>query len=86
MSDTAEGKYLVDSYLDWCEAEGPPIVEDFAIDMLTIEPGRWERYGMDGAFCHLNGRDDFVSIFLFELPPGHGSAELGHMFTALLTP
>ncbi len=84
MSQTAEGKYLVDSYLDWCQAEGVPIIDDFGIDMLTIEPGRWERYGMNGAFCHLHGRDDFVSIFLFEIPPGGGSAELSHIYEEVI--
>jgi gentisate 1,2-dioxygenase len=37
-------------------------------------------YGLDGAICHLKGRDDFNSIFCFEIPPGGKSRPLKHIY------
>jgi hypothetical protein len=46
-------KFMLEPYLDWAEAEGVPIYEDFAIDMLSIEAKPWGRFGLNGAICHL---------------------------------
>jgi quercetin dioxygenase-like cupin family protein len=70
---------LPDPYLDWARGEGVPIVEDFGIDIRKVPVKHWDRYGMNGAFCHLKGRDDYISIFAFELPPGGKSAPLKHI-------
>jgi mannose-6-phosphate isomerase-like protein (cupin superfamily) len=70
---------LPDPYLDWAEAQGVPIVQDFGIDIRKVPVAPWARYGMNGAFCHLKGRDDFISIFAFEIPPGGKSAPLKHI-------
>ena len=32
-----EDRYLINSYLEWVAAEGIPVHEDFAFDMLTVE-------------------------------------------------
>lgn len=68
-------RYLVDSYLEWVRAEGPPVYEDFGVDLLTAETGRWPRLGdnCDGAFIDLKGRGDNMTVFLLGLPP----AEIG---------
>ena len=80
MSTTPAGKYLVDPYLDWARAQGVPIVEDFGIDIRKVPVAPWPRYGMNGAFCHLKGRDDWISIFAFEIPPGGKSERLHHLY------
>ena len=70
---------LADPYLDWADAQGVPIVQDFGIDIRKVPVAPWARYGMNGAFCHLKGRDDFISIFAFEIPPGGKSVPLKHI-------
>ena len=65
---------LPDPYLDWARGQGVPIVEDFGIDIRKVPVAPWARYGMNGALCHLKGRDDYISIFAMELPPGEGYA------------
>jgi hypothetical protein len=68
-----------DPYLEWVARQDVPVVEDFGIDIRKVPVKPWARYGMHGAFCHLKGRDDFLSIFAFELPPGGKSAPLRHI-------
>jgi mannose-6-phosphate isomerase-like protein (cupin superfamily) len=70
---------LADPYLTWAKDQGVPIIQDFGIDIRKVPVKHWPRYGMNGAFCHLKGRDDFISIFAFELPPGAKSAPLRHI-------
>ncbi len=74
------GKYLVDSYEDWAKGEGIPIVTGAAIDLLALEPRPWDRFGVNGAFCHLDGHCDFMTVFLIELPPGVCSAPQRHLY------
>ncbi|MFM2128664.1 MAG: hypothetical protein RL477_210 [Pseudomonadota bacterium] len=76
----AEMRYLVDPYLDWLKGEGVPVHDDFCVDLHKLAVARWPRFGMDGAAVHLKGRGDFISIFLYELPPGGKSAPLQHLF------
>ena len=73
-------KYLVDPYLNWARAEGVPIVEGAALDLLTLETQPWARFGMKGAICHVEGRCDFLCAFLFELAPGQSSAPMRHLY------
>jgi len=78
--ETVSEKYLRDPYLEWVKAEGVPVTEDFGIDIRKVPVAPWARYGMNGAFCHLKGRDDFITIFAFELPPGGKSAPIHHLY------
>ncbi len=73
-------KYLVDPYLNWAKAEGVPIVEGAALDLLMLETRPWARFGVNGAICHVEGRCDYLSAFLFELPPGQCSAPMRHLY------
>ena len=73
-------RYLVDFYENWCQGEGIPIYEDFAIDMLAIEAQPWARFGVGGALCHLKGRCDYLTIFLLELPAGGKTAPQKHIY------
>ena len=71
-------------YNDWARAQNVPIVEDFGIDIRKVPVKKWDRFGMDGALCHLKGRDDFISIFAFELPPGGKSAVIRHIYEEVI--
>src|SRR5258706_237664 len=75
-------KFLVDPYLDWAKREGVPIHEDFGVDLNTAATGRWPRLGdgCNGAFVHLHGRGDWMTIFLLEVPPGGKSAPQQHLY------
>ncbi|MEE8516742.1 MAG: hypothetical protein V3T02_08910, partial [Alphaproteobacteria bacterium] len=67
-------------YLEWAEAEGVPIHEDFGVDLIAAETSHWPRYDVDGAIIHLKGRGNFCSAFLFSLPPGAKTAPQRHIF------
>ena len=73
-------KFLLDPYIDWAGGEGVPIVEDFAVDMLTMDTAPWKRLGVDGALVHLKGRGDFVAVQLIDIAPGAKSAPLRHLY------
>ena len=77
------GKYLVDSYEDWAKGEGVPIHTGTSVDLLTADVKSWRRFGLKAAFVHLAGRDDFLSIFLNELPPNSGSTPQQHLYEEL---
>jgi mannose-6-phosphate isomerase-like protein (cupin superfamily) len=79
---TAEPRTLIDPYIDWTKREGIPIHEDFGVDLLTAETGPWPRLGdgCKGAFIHLKGRGDWMTVFLNEVPPGGSSAPQQHLF------
>jgi mannose-6-phosphate isomerase-like protein (cupin superfamily) len=74
------GKFLVDPYEDWAKGEGVPIHTGAAVDLLTAEVKPWARYGVNGAFVHLDGRDDFLTIFVNELPANSGSTPQQHLY------
>jgi gentisate 1,2-dioxygenase len=80
---TADDKtrvFLHDNYLEWCDNQGVPIIEDFGINLMKVDVAPWDHYGMNGAVCLLKGRDDFNSIFCFELPPGSKSRPMQHIY------
>ena len=74
----------LDSYGNWISGEGVPIAEDYALDLFAVETKPWPRFGMKGAACHLKGRGDFVSMFLYELPPGTSSTPSGHLYEEVI--
>ena len=79
-SDITSENFLRDPYLEWARGEGVPIVEDFGVDLWTVETKPWARAGCDGAFVHLKGRGDFMSIFVLDLPPGGKGAPQKHLY------
>ena len=80
MTEAHDPKFLCDPYLDWAEAEGIPMVEDFGVDLNEVETRPWARMGLDGALVHLKGRGDFLCVFVLDLPPGGKSAPQHHVF------
>lgn len=80
METDHEKKFLLDPYLDWVAAEGPPVYEGFGLDLLALETGPWPRFDAKGAFCHVKGRGDFCTCYLLELDPGKPTAPPFWMF------
>ena len=84
MSETPKARTGIDPYLDWIAAEGVPIVKDYGIYLFDVETAPWARFGMKGAACHLDGRGDFASMFLFELAPGDSSTPNRHLYEEVI--
>lgn len=78
--DNQDLRYLLDPYLDWTKGEGIPIYDEFCVDLHRLETTPWARTEINGAFVHLKGRGDFISIFLYDLPPGAKSRPQRHLF------
>ncbi len=76
--------FLEDTYLLWCEKEGPPIHVDFCVDLFEVETKPWPRFGCNAAFVHLKGRGDFMSVFLLELLPGQHTEPQQHLFEEVI--
>ena len=77
-----EARVLIDPYLDWTKEEGIPVHEDFSIDLVAADTRPWPRLGdkCNGAFVHLTGRGDWITVFLLEVSPGGRSAPQQHLF------
>ena len=81
---TKDPVFLHDSYLAWCDEQPVPVIDDFGMNLMKVETAPWDRYGMNGAICLLKGRDDFVSIFCFELPAGSKSNVMHHLYEEIV--
>ena len=75
-----EPKFLVDSYLEWVQREGLPVVEDFGVDLLAVETAPWARLGAEAAFVNLKGRGDFINIVVIDLAPGGSTESQKHLY------
>jgi hypothetical protein len=51
----AEAKFLIDPYLEWAKEENIPMIDDFGVDLLTVEIEPWARMEAgDVAIVHNN--------------------------------
>jgi mannose-6-phosphate isomerase-like protein (cupin superfamily) len=73
-------RFLLQPYLDWAKAEGPPIAEGFSIDVLAVETGQWPRYDCKGAFLHTRGRGDYCTAYALDIAPGKNTAPVQHLY------
>ena len=80
MHPDLDTKFMVDPYLNWVKAEGAPIHEGAALDLLALDVKPWARFGMKGAVCHIDGRCDYLTAFLFALDAGQASAPVRHTY------
>ena len=82
MASNAELRYLIDTYLDWTKRQQVPIVEEFAVDLNTVETAPWAQLGgrCRAAFIQLHGRGDFVGLHLIEIPPGGHTDWQRHLY------
>ena len=79
-----EANFLRDPYLEWAQAEGVPIIEEFAVDLHLVGTQRWQRADVSAAFVHLKGRGDFMSLFVLDLPPGGKTAPQRHLYEEVI--
>ena len=84
MAESKQPVWLRDPYLEWVAREGVPVVEEFGVDLHTVETKTWPRFGVPAAFVHLKGRGDFMSLFVIDLPPGGHCAPQRHMFEEVI--
>ncbi len=75
-----ETRFLVDSYLEWIKTESIPVVEDFGIDLLSVEVKPWARLEAQGAYTLVKGRGDFLDTYVLEIRPGGSTAPQKHLF------
>ena len=76
--------YMVDSYMEWAMAEGVPVREGFAFDLLTADAAPWARLDARGGIYNLKGRGDFSSIFLIELAKGGKTSPQKHLYEEIV--
>jgi mannose-6-phosphate isomerase-like protein (cupin superfamily) len=85
MSELLDKKRTgIDCYLDWIAGEGVPVVQDYGIYLFEVETRPWPRFGIKGAACHCEGRGDFASMFLFEIPPGGSGLPQRHLYEEVI--
>jgi quercetin dioxygenase-like cupin family protein len=84
MSIQAQPRYGIDAYQDWIEAEGVPIGTGLAIDLFALETRDWPRFGIRGAAAHCDGRGDYCSVFVYELPAGGSTIPQRHLFEEVI--
>jgi cupin superfamily acireductone dioxygenase involved in methionine salvage len=80
LTTDKELKFLLDPYMDFAKGEGVPIVDALGIDLFGVETKPWARLGTDGAIVHLQGRGDFTSLFVIDIPAGGKSTPQQHLF------
>jgi mannose-6-phosphate isomerase-like protein (cupin superfamily) len=76
--------YLRDPYLEWCAGEGVPIVGEFAVNLHEVKTAPWPRLGADAAFVHLDGRGDFMALFVLDLAPGGKTLPQRHVYEEVI--
>jgi mannose-6-phosphate isomerase-like protein (cupin superfamily) len=73
-------RILLNPYRDWSKAQSIPIYEGFCLDLLSLRTDPWSFTETNGALVHLNGRGDYASIFLIDIPPGEKTRPMQHCF------
>ncbi len=75
-------KFLLDPYGDWCAAQGIPVYGGYGVDTLTCESAVWPILGdgCKGAIVNLNGRGDYMGVFVLDLPPAAATAPQQHIY------
>jgi hypothetical protein len=74
------GKLMVEPYARWAERQPIPVVEDFAVDLLSVEVAQWDHTGVPSALVHVAGRGDWSNIIVSELPPGGETTPQRHLY------
>ena len=84
VTQKQEARFLFDPYLDWVKRQNIPVVEDFGVDLLKVETKPWAAMGCNGAVVHLEGRGDFISIFVIDLLPGGNTSPQKHLYEEVI--
>ncbi len=80
MSDQPAPRYGIDPYLDWVKKEGLTVHEGYYAYLMGVETKMWDRVGVKAAVCHLKGRGDFATLFVFDIPPGGATTPQKHLY------
>jgi hypothetical protein len=75
-------KFLVDPYALWIEGEHIPLHRADIIRLDEASIGAWDRFGLNGCSCEVEGRCDYISLFIFDLKPKSASKTIHHIFDA----
>ncbi len=72
-------------YQIWVESQQVPIYKGFSIPNLkTLEVGRWERLGVNGAFVQMDGTEDEDDAYIMEIPGGSSSLPERHIYEEIV--
>lgn len=83
LDPSLRDKYLVDPYDNWARAQGVPVVTAPAVQLADVPMQPWPRYGADGAIAHVEGRCDFLTLFIFEIAADASTNPLRHVYEEL---
>ena len=84
MPTDKDKKFLLDPFSDWVDNEGLPRINGLGVDLKTVETKPWARMDAKGASVELQGRGDFISIFVIDLEPGAKTAPQQHLFEEVI--
>lgn len=84
MHPRAAEKYLVDPYDNWARAEGVPIVTAPVVDLAEVATAPWARFGVNGAICHVEGRCDYLTLFVLDIPAGGATTPMRHTYEDMI--
>ena len=77
--------WLIDTYQQWLEEEGLPIIKGYSIpDLMTVQLKPWERKGGLGGFIQLVGAEDVNDAYVCEIPPRSSLKPQKHLFDELI--
>jgi cupin superfamily acireductone dioxygenase involved in methionine salvage len=76
----AAGQLLIDPYKVWAARQPIPLIEGFAVDLLSVEVAPWDLLGVPAALVHVAGRGDWSNIVVAELPPGGETTSQRHLY------
>ena len=84
LDPSLRDKYLVDPYDNWATTQGVPVVTAPAVQLTAVPTQLWPRYGVDGAIAHLEGRCDFLTLFIFDIAAHASATPLRHVYEELV--
>jgi len=77
-------KFLLDPFGEWVDNEGLPRIGGLGVDLKQVETKPWARIDAKGASVELEGRGDFISIFVIDLEPGGKTAPQQHLYEEVI--
>src|SRR5690606_4939623 len=73
-------RIMRDPYLEWIAREGIPVVEDFGVNLVEVQPEPWARFGVHGAAVRLKGRGDCMPMFVVARKRGQSTSPQRHLY------
>jgi hypothetical protein len=79
----SSGSFLINSYRNWATAEGVPVHEGFAVDLISADVKPWARFGAKGAVVNVAGRGDFLDLWLLDIAASRSTDYQRHICEAV---